>query len=92
MSGALSLVIDGIPPIVLAEPTIIEASVAQLGSGGESPSVDVALDPGRGALVALLDPPPLRAAATLTYPDGSVFAGVVQSVRLGASSGLTIEA
>lgn len=88
----MNLLIDLVPPIEFAPPTLISATLAQRGSGGESPSVDVTLDPGRGEVAARLDPPPLRAYAVLTYDDGSTFAGVVQSVRLGADCSITLEA
>lgn len=88
----IQLALATIPPIILAEPTISGATLAQLGDGGESPSVDVALDPGRGEVANLLDPPPLRCRAVLDYGNGETFEGIVQAVRLGSTSSITLEA
>lgn len=79
-------------PVEFVEPVIIEASFAQLGAGGESPTVEVTLDPGRGEAAEQLDPPPLRMAASLVQADGAAFNGIVQSVRLGSRVSLTLEA
>lgn len=86
------LTIHTAPPIVLEPPRLITASRAALGAGGESPVVDVELDAGRGELAALLDPPPVRERATLTYDDGTELRGLVQAVRLGANPTITLEA
>ncbi len=87
----LQLHIDTIPPRILSEPLVVAATLAELGGGGESPRVTVHLDPGRGALVALLDPPPLRARARLTDRAGERVEGVVQAVTLGARPAITLE-
>lgn len=88
----IRLTIATVPPIEFVEPAIIDASFAQLGAGGESPTVEVTLDPGRGEVAERLDPPPLRMAASLDQADGTTFNGIVQSVRLGSSVSLTLEA
>lgn len=73
-------------------PTLVEVGSWQTGAGGLSPTLDVSLDPGHGELVAALDPPPVRLRASLTLDDGTVFSGIVQAVRLGATPSLTLEA
>lgn len=88
----IRLTIETVPAIVLEPPVLVDASIGQVGGGGESPTAEVAFDPGRGALAALLDPPPLRLRATLTEDGATRFVGIVQSVRLGASPNLTLEA
>lgn len=88
----IRLTIETLPAIILEPPVLVDASGGQIGGGGESPTLECAFDPGRGELAALLDPPPLRVRASLTDDGLTVFAGVVQSVRLGVSPSLTLEA
>jgi hypothetical protein len=86
-----TLTIATIPPIVLSAAQLLDEGRLSLAGGGASPTLDLALDPGRGEIAALLDPPPLRAQATLTRADGTTFAGLVQAVRLGPAPSLTLE-
>lgn len=86
-----TLIIATRPPILLGPERISDEGRWSLAGGGASPTLDLALDPGRGELAALLDPPPLRAQATLTRTDGTTFTGLVQAVRLGATPSITLE-
>jgi hypothetical protein len=79
------------PVLELSGCWIIDIGSVRVGGGGESPTMEVRLDPGHGELAAWLDPPPLRVRATLFFDSGSTFVGVVQSIRLGASPSLTLE-
>jgi hypothetical protein len=85
-----TLEIESVPPLVLSGRDILDISGQVLSEGGESPSVTVTLDPGRIDRTRL-DPPPLRAVATLTNCAVEWFVGLVQSVRLGSSVTLTLE-
>lgn len=86
-----TLRIDTIPPIVLEAHQIVDDGRMSLASRGASPSIYISLEPGRGELATLLDPPPLRATATLTRNDGAVLLGMVQAVGLGSSPSITLE-
>jgi hypothetical protein len=79
------------PPLDLSGCWIADIGSVRVGGGGESPTLEVSLDPGHGELVVWLDPPPLRVRATLFFDSGGTFAGVVQSIRLGASPSITLE-
>ena len=85
------LTIHAIPPLVLSEPVIVEIGAVRIGGGGESPTLEIGLDPGHGDLATQLDPPPLRVRAQLLFDDGETFAGIVQAVRLGPQPSLTLE-
>lgn len=86
-----TLTIQTLPPLVLSEPVIVEIGAVRHGGGGESPTLDIALDPQRGELAAQLDPPPLRVRARLVFDDGETFAGIVQAVRLGPQPSIVLE-
>lgn len=87
----MMLTIDTRPQIVLSGWDIAEVAGWISAAGGESPTLTVALDPARVDAAVLLQPPPLRAQATLVDDSGRSFAGLVQSVRLGADPRLTLE-
>lgn len=87
----MSLSIASRPPILLEGADLLAIGAWQSGVGGESPSLTIDLDPGRRDLATLLDPPPLRAPATLSEDGTDLFLGLVQSVRLGASASITLE-
>lgn len=84
------LTLSGEPEVVFSGPEIAGLSQWQVAAGGESPSLTITLDPAAGA-PARLDPPPLRAAATLEDDAGYLFVGLVKSVTLGASATITLE-
>ena len=86
-----TLSIATVPPIALDATWILDDGRLNIANGGASPTLELSLDPGRGELATLLDPPPLRAPATATRSDGSTFAGLVQAVRLGPSPTITLE-
>lgn len=85
------LTIHTVPPLTIGPPSIVEIGSIRIGGGGESPTLDLGLDPGHGALAAALDPPPLRVRAQLVFDDGETFAGIVQAVRLGPTPSITME-
>jgi hypothetical protein len=87
----ITLTIATIPPLILTAPTLVDVGAVAAGAGGLSPSLDLRLDPGRGELVARLDPPPLRVRATVVLDDGTTLTGTVQAVRLGADPSITLE-
>lgn len=84
-----TLTIAAIPPLVLEEADLLEVGELVLAAGGASPGLTITLDPAR-VPVTRLDPPPLRAPATLTAP-GLSYEGLVAAVRLGATVTLTLE-
>lgn len=83
------LTIASVPPLVLADADILEVGELVLASGGASPGLTLTLDPER-VPVTRLDPPPLRAPATLTAP-GLSYQGLVAAARLGPTLTLTLE-
>lgn len=61
--------------------------------GSETGNVTIDLDNSDGTATALLAIPPLRQAALLYGPDGSVwFEGILAGVKLGESASLELEA
>ena len=87
----LTLVRHGQPAMVCEGADLRAISSLESAAGGESPTLTVTLDPARIAAVAALDPPPLRARATLSEGDALLFTGLVQAVRLGPDPSLTLE-
>lgn len=87
------LSIDTIPPLILRAPVIADIGGWQLAGGGVSPTLTIGLAPS-AALVAALDPPPLRVRARL-YLDAADpaprFAGIVQAITLGPNPSITLE-
>lgn len=86
-----TLTIEALPPLVFAGAQIVDVGALRLSGGGASPTVEIALDPGHGALAQALDLPPLRVRATVLDDEGRVFVGIVQSIRLGLAPSLTLE-
>jgi len=61
-------------------------------SGGATPACRVTLDNGDGKLTTILANAPLRQAATLTRDGTEVFRGLVESVEIGPSCIIEIQA
>ena len=87
----MTLTIDGRPQIVLDGADLDTVGVLRSSAGGESPTLTVSLDARRVAVLEVLDPPPLRAAAVLSDGGTILFSGLVQAVRLGQSPTITLE-
>lgn len=85
----ITLAIASVPPLVLEDADLLEVGELVVAAGGASPGLTVSLDPAR-VVMARLDPPPLRAAATLSTPELS-YQGLVAAVRLGPSLTITLE-
>lgn len=86
----MKLVIDAIPPIVLAiDADAVGEHAAALGA--EMPNVTVTLDNGTGLLTGLFALPPLRAGARVEDGDAVLVAGTVQSVRCAAELSVVIQ-
>lgn len=87
----IEITLDTVPPVVLAEPQLLELGVEREALNGEVPNVEISLDNARGELTELFALPPLRARATLTRDGSPLFAGVVQAVRIAATITVTLE-
>lgn len=87
----IEITIDTVPPIVIAEPQLLDGGIARAALNGEVPNVEVAFDNARGELTEVFAVPPLRARATVTRDGQPLFAGVVQAVRIAATITVTLE-
>lgn len=87
----IEITIDTVPPIVLAEPQLLDVGTERAALNGEVPNVEVTFDNARGELTELFALPPLRARATLTRDGLPLFTGVVQAVRLAAVIAVSLE-
>jgi hypothetical protein len=87
----IEISIATVPPIVLAEPQLLDVGTERAALNGEVPNVEVTFDNARGELTELFALPPLRARATLTRDGLPLFTGVVQAVRLAAVISVSLE-
>lgn len=86
----MSLTIHAEPPVALDAGLIDGEPRETRSGGGASPTVEIALVHRGDTLTRLLDPPPLRAAATLTTSSATL-TGIVQSVTIGERPSITLE-
>ena len=87
----IEITIDTVPPIVIAEPQLLDVGTERAALNGEVPAVEVTLDNARGELTELFALPPLRARATVSRDGLPLFTGVVQVVRVAATIAVTLE-
>lgn len=87
----IEISIDTVPPIVLAEPALLDVGTERAALNGEVPAVEVTFDNARGELTELFALPPLRARATVTRNGLPLFAGVVQAVRMASTITVSLE-
>lgn len=87
----IEIAIDTVPPIVIAEPQLLDVGTERAALNGEVPNVEISFDNARGELTEAFAVPPLRARATVTRDGQPLFAGVVQAVRVAATIAVTLE-
>lgn len=85
----MKLIIHTQPPMVFEPPALESMSGWQWAGGGVSPVITARLAANERT-ASQLNPPPLRAAASLEV-DAHIFNGVVQSVTLGSSPEIKVE-
>lgn len=87
----IEISIATVPPIVLAEPALLDVGTERAALNGEVPALEVTFDNARGDLTELFALPPLRARATITRDGLALFTGVVQAVRMASTIVISLE-